>query len=57
MSESVSHLTGHIPYEIGSQVTQRRPHSAKCVSAMPLFLNCWQVLPHFAVWRPISGCC
>lgn len=57
MSESVSHLTGHIPYEIGSQVTQRRPRSAKCVSAMPLFLNCWQVLPHFAVWRPIRGCC
>lgn len=57
MSESVSHLRDHIPYEIGSQVTQRRPRSAKCVSAMPLFLNCWQVLPHFAVWRPIRGCC
>lgn len=57
MSERVSHLRGHIPYEIGSQVTQRRPSSAKCTSAMPLFLNCWQVLPHFAVWRPIRGPC
>lgn len=57
MSECVSHLIGHIPYEIGSQVTQRRPYSAKCTSAMPLFLNCWQVLSHFAVWRLIRGHC
>lgn len=56
MSERVSHLIGHIPYEIGSQVTQRRACSAKCTRAMPLFLNCWQELPHFAVLRPIRGC-
>ena len=55
VSERVSHLMGHIPYEIGSQVTQRGLPSAKCASAMPLFLNCWQALPHFAVWKPVGG--
>lgn len=56
MSDSVPPLMGHIPYKIGSQVMQRKPHSAKCTSAMLLFLNCWQMLAHFAVWRPIRGC-
>lgn len=50
-------LIGHIPYKIDRQVTHGKPHSAKCTSTMPLFLNCWQVLAHFVVWRPIRGHC
>lgn len=55
VSERMSHLMGHLSCEIGSQMTQRRPRSAKCTSAMPLFLNCWQVPSHFAVRKPIGG--
>lgn len=55
VSKRLSHLMGHIPYEIGSQVTQRGLHSAKCASALPLFLNCWQALSPLAVWKPVGG--
>ena len=55
VSKRLSHLMGHIPYEIGSQVTQKGLHSAKCASARPLFLNCWQALSPLAVWKPVGG--